>query len=176
MNIRKILTSILPWKLFMTYELAVWAAVLNTALLCNKRQIFHSQNGTILIKYNYKDWILLVFFSHSVMKDRGSTWTLRLSYHYEKKTSRIQSQRQSVRYICKRVPDLYGALSACGEHSRWCWMTDWGDIDHWSCPVPGMTRRVCLPALTPLRPSSSVPNTIHTENNSWNNNDKHSGQ
>ena len=46
-----------------TYESAVPAAVLNTALLCIKKRIVHSQSWTILIKYKYKDWILLVGFS-----------------------------------------------------------------------------------------------------------------
>ena len=43
-----------------TYDPAVPVAVLNTALLCIKTRIFHSQNRKILIKYKYKDWILLV--------------------------------------------------------------------------------------------------------------------
>ena len=38
-----------------TYEPVVLVAVLNTPVLCIKKQIFHSQNGTILIKYKYKD-------------------------------------------------------------------------------------------------------------------------
>ena len=66
MNIRKKLTSIFPWRFqetYVTYEPAAPAAVLITALLCIWKQIFHSQNGTILTKYKYKDWILLVCFS-----------------------------------------------------------------------------------------------------------------
>ena len=62
MNIRKILTSNVP----VTFE----PAVLNTALLCIKIRIFHSQNGTILIKYKYKDWILLVCFSWRYERQR----------------------------------------------------------------------------------------------------------
>ena len=38
-----------------TYEPTIPVAVLNTALLCIKKRIFDSQNGTILIKYKYKD-------------------------------------------------------------------------------------------------------------------------
>ena len=57
-----------------TYELAVPVAVLNTALLCSLKRIFHRQKGTILIKYKYKDWLLLF---HSVMKDRGTTCKFR---------------------------------------------------------------------------------------------------
>ena len=46
-----------------TYESVIPAAVLNTALLCVKNEYFIAKNGTLLIKYKYKDWIPLVCFS-----------------------------------------------------------------------------------------------------------------
>ena len=105
MNIRKILTSILPWKRYVTCEPAVSPAVLNTAQLCIKKRIFHSQNGTILLSINVRIEFYL-FVSQFVMKDRESTckfgkiykiymWTRCLSYHYEKQTSRIQSLNEA---------------------------------------------------------------------------------
>ena len=60
-------TSIFPWNRSRDVCDAVPVAVLNTALLCIK---FHSQNGTILIKYKYKDWILLVCFSRRYERQR----------------------------------------------------------------------------------------------------------
>ena len=76
MNLRKILTSNLPSNVPVTYNPAVPMAVLNTALLCIKTRVFHSQTGTILIKYKYRIEFYL-FISHGVMKDRGSTCKFR---------------------------------------------------------------------------------------------------
>ena len=50
---KKNLTSIFHEETYVTYESAFPVAVLNTALLCIYKRIFHSQNGTILIKYKY---------------------------------------------------------------------------------------------------------------------------
>ena len=69
LNIRNNLNFILLWNLHLTYETA---AVLNTTLLCIKNWYFIAKNGTILIKYKYKDWIYL-FLTHSIKKDIWST-------------------------------------------------------------------------------------------------------
>ena len=66
-----------PWRMCRLFR---W-------LLCIKKRIFHSRNGTILIKYKYEDWIRWARFAHYEI----NTWTLCHSYLNEKQTSRIQS-------------------------------------------------------------------------------------
>ena len=55
-----------------TYEPAAPAAVLNTALLCNKNGYFIAKTGQLIFiqKYRYKDWILLVCFSWCYERQR----------------------------------------------------------------------------------------------------------
>ena len=68
---------IFQWGYIYNVTPAFPVAVLFITLLCSKKnRVCHRQNGVILIKYKYKDWIVLLI-SHSVMKDRGSTCKFR---------------------------------------------------------------------------------------------------